>query len=586
MKTQNTITSFLWQVIKPYKWWYLLMIQAPIIGSFYKVANSYAIKLVVDAFTSSAAPQYSDLIYPISVYIGAILVMESGWRLSHFAWMKSQPFVRIDITAKAYDYIQNYSYQFFQNIHSGSIMSKIRGIVIGYNNLWFGVHHRIASPALETLVIVIALGFINLQLFFFMVIWCLIFFPIMLKMSFNVSKLAKATTDSQHKAMGLIADNITNIFSLFSFASRNRELKKINDFLERDTAKKDYAWIGYELKTAFVGIFFYSIMLVSLFFFLIHLRRINVITIGDFVFIMTVTFFIVDNIWKLTSEVGDFVGKIGDFKSSFSILQTPQELVDEANAKDLKVTNGEIIFKDLSFRYKDGEQIFDSLNLHIKSGEKIGLVGYSGTGKSTLVSLLLKNFRANNGDILIDNQSIYDVNSDSLRSQIALIPQDTMLFHRSIGENIGYAKENASIKEIEEAAKKAHIHEFITQLKDGYKTLVGERGIKLSGGQRQRIAIARAILKNAPIIILDEATSSLDSKTEQEIQKSINQMLEVNNATVIAIAHRLSTIKHMNRIIVMDGGKIIEDGNFEELLAKENSKFKTLWDQQIDGMVI
>lgn len=586
MKTQNTITSFLWQVIKPYKWWYLLMIQAPIIGSFYKVANSYAIKLVVDAFTSSAAPQYSDLIYPISVYIGAILVMESGWRLSHFAWMKSQPFVRIDITAKAYDYIQNYSYQFFQNIHSGSIMSKIRGIVIGYNNLWFGVHHRIASPALETLVIVIALGFINLQLFFFMVIWCLIFFPIMLKMSFNVSKLAKATTDSQHKAMGLIADNITNIFSLFSFASRNRELKKINDFLERDTAKKDYAWIGYELKTAFVGIFFYSIMLVSLFFFLIHLRRINVITIGDFVFIMTVTFFIVDNIWKLTSEVGDFVGKIGDFKSSFSILQTPQELVDEANAKDLKVTNGEIIFKDLSFRYKDGEQIFDSLNLHIKSGEKIGLVGYSGTGKSTLVSLLLKNFRANNGDILIDNQSIYDVNSDSLRSQIALIPQDTMLFHRSIGENIGYAKENASIKEIEEAAKKAHIHEFITQLKDGYKTLVGERGIKLSGGQRQRIAIARAILKNAPIIILDEATSSLDSKTEQEIQKSINQMLEVNNATVIAIAHRLSTIKHMDRIIVMDGGKIIEDGNFEELLAKENSKFKTLWDQQIDGMVI
>ncbi len=143
MKTQNTITSFLWQVIKPYKWWYLLMIQAPIIGSFYKVANSYAIKLVVDAFTNSAAPKYLDLIYPISIYIGAILIMEFGWRLSHFAWMKSQPFVRIDITAKAYDYIKNHSYQFFQNIHSGSIISKIKGIVTGYNNLWFGVHHRL-----------------------------------------------------------------------------------------------------------------------------------------------------------------------------------------------------------------------------------------------------------------------------------------------------------------------------------------------------------------------------------------------------------------------------------------------------------
>jgi ATP-binding cassette subfamily B protein len=586
MKPQNTITSFLWQVIKPYKWWYLMMIQAPIIGSCYKVANGYAIKLVVDTFTKSTVPEYSDLIYPTFIYIGAILIMEFGWRLSHFAWMKSQPFVRIDITAKAYDYIQNHSYQFFQNIHSGSITSKIKGIVTGYNNLWFGVHHSLTNPVLEILITIIALGFINLQLFFFMTLWCCIFFPIMLKMSFKVSRLAKATTDSQHKVMGLIADNITNIFSLFSFASRNRELKQINQFLKNDTAKKDYAWIGYELKTAFVGIFFYSIMLVLLFFFMIHLRRINAITIGDFVFVMTVTFFIVDNIWKLTSEIGDFVGKIGDFKSSFSILKTPQDLIDKPNAKDLKVTKGEIIFKDLCFKYESGEQIFDNLNLHIKAGEKVGLVGYSGAGKSTLISLLLKNFKTNNGDILIDNQSIYDVSSDSLRSQIALIPQDTLLFHRSIGENIGYAKENASKQEIEDAAKKAHIHEFITKLKDGYETLVGERGIKLSGGQRQRIAIARAILKNAAIIILDEATSSLDSGTEQKIQKSINQMLKINNTTIIAIAHRLSTIKHMDRIIVMDHGKIIEDGNFQELITKENSKFKILWDHQIDGMVV
>ena len=583
--SQNTIPKFLWSVIKPYKWWYLLMIQAPIIGSFYKVVNSYAIKLVVDDFTKITSPEYLDLAYPIFIYVGAILIMEAGWRLSHFAWMKSQPFVRAGITAKAYDYIQNHSYQFFQNIHSGSIVSKIKGIEAGYNNLWFGVHHRLANPMLEILVTIIALAFINLQLFVFMAIWCCVFFPVMLKMSLKVSKLAKATTDSHHEAMGFIADNITNIFSLFSFASRRRELKKIDKFLNDDRAKKDYAWIRYELKMAFVGIAFYATMLVSLLLFMIHLRRINAITIGDFVFVMTVTFFVVDNIWKLTSEIGDFLGKIGDLKSSFSVLQIPQETIDKPNASQLKINKGEVIFKDVSFGYeKEGLHTLKNLNLHIKPSEKIGLVGYSGAGKSTLVSLLLKNFKIGSGDILIDGQSIYAVSSDSLRSQIALIPQDTMLFHRSIGENIGYAKENATQAEIENAAKKSHIHEFISTLPNGYETLVGERGIKLSGGQRQRIAIARAILKDAPILILDEATSSLDSHTENQIQESLNLLIDDKSKTVIAVAHRLSTLKHMDRIIVLDKGKIIEDGTHEKLLRTQGY-YQNMWNMQAGGFL-
>jgi ATP-binding cassette, subfamily B, bacterial len=581
MKNEKlTISKFLWSVIKPYKWWYLIMLQAPIIGSFYKIANSYAVKLVVDAFTGSTIPEYLDLINPIFIYIIAILIMETGWRVSHFAWMKSQPFVRIDITSKAYDYIQHHSYNFFQNTHSGSIVSKIKGIVTGYNNLWFGVHHKLTVPLLEILVTIIALGFINLQLFVFMAIWCCVFFPIMLKMSFKVSGLAKKTTDSQHKAIGLIADNLTNIFSLFSFASRNRELKKIDKFLLNDTAKKDYTWVRYELKMAFVGIFLYVIMLVSLFIFMIHLRRINVITTGEFVFVMTVTYFVVDNIWMLVGEIGDFLGKMGDFKSSFTILQTPQETIDKPNAKKLKVTKGKISLKNISFGYEADANVFKDLTINIKAGEKIGLVGHSGIGKSTLTSLLLKNFKSSQGDILIDDQSIYDVSSDSLRSQIGLIPQDTLLFHRSIRENIGYAKENATQKEIISAAKKAHCHEFITELKDGYDTIVGERGIKLSGGQRQRIAIARAILKDAPILILDEATSSLDSKSESIIQDSLNILIEDKSKTVIAIAHRLSTLKHMDRIIVLDKGNIAEEGTHDQLLKNKKSLYKKLWELQ------
>lgn len=190
------------------------------------------------------------------------------------------------------------------------------------------------------------------------------------------------------------------------------------------------------------------------------------------------------------------------------------------------------------------------------------------------------------GQILVDDKPITEFTSDSLREQIALIPQDIMLFHRTIGENIGYAKENATFDEIRKAAAMANIDEFIESLPDQYDTLVGERGVKLSGGQRQRIAIARAFLKNASIVVLDEATSSLDSLSEHEIQQSINAMLEQNNATVIAIAHRLSTIRHMDRIVVMEGGIIIEEGTFNDLINNQQSYFKKLWDSQVNGMVI
>lgn len=247
--------------------------------------------------------------------------------------------------------------------------------------------------------------------------------------------------------------------------------------------------------------------------------------------------------------------------------------------------------------------VIQNLNLKIARGEKIGVVGTSGAGKSTLVNLLLKNFAISNyknwqkpsgaiatndsgGDIFINGQSIYDVTSESLRNNISLIPQDVMLFHRTIGENIGYAKDNATFEEIENAAKIANIDSFVKSLADGYNTMVGERGVKLSGGQRQRVAIARAVLKNAPILILDEATSALDSQTESEIQASINHILDRDNVTVIAIAHRLSTIKHMDRIIVMEGGKIVEDGSFYELSNIPLGKFRELWDHQVNGMVL
>ena len=277
---------------------------------------------------------------------------------------------------------------------------------------------------------------------------------------------------------------------------------------------------------------------------------------------------------------------MGDLKSAFSILQIPQENLDHPDAELLHTTHPDIQFKNVSFEYEDDEDeetdnfVLKDLSLTIKSGEKVGIVGKSGAGKSTIVKLLLQFFKHSSGEIIIGDQKIDEITQESLRSHIAVIPQDTILFHRSIIDNIRYGRQNATDEEITEACQKAHIYKSIMKMPKQYDTMVGELGVKLSGGQKQRIAIARAILKNAPILILDEATSALDSRTESMIQDSLNFFIQDSQKTVIAIAHRLSTLKHMDRIIFLADGKIAEEGTHEELLKKENGLYKKLWEHQ------
>ena len=575
--------KFFWPIIKPYKLYYLLMLQAQIICPFYHIMAGYSLKLIVDIFAAQNII-YKDLFYPMYLYIGSALIREIASRTGQFGWMKSQPFIRAKITTKAFDCVQNYSYSFFQNTHSASIISKIKGITDGYTNIWQAIYFRLSNSVLQIIITIFALAFVNIWIFIFIAIWSLLFVTIMMIFSRKIKILSRITTDSKHKSSGLIGDNITNIFSVFSFASKKRDLENIENFLIKDTAQKDYVQIIMEMKSSIFGGTMYIGMMIMLFIFMINLHKNGSITTGTFVFVMTLSYRFVDEIWGLVMQIGDFMNKIGDFRSSFSIINTPDQIIDKQNAGEIVINAGDINIKNISFGYGE-KNIFNNLNLHIKAGQKIGLVGSSGAGKSTLVSLLVKNFLLNEGSISIDNQDIADFTSDSIRSQISVIPQDIMLFHKTVYQNILYAKQNATEEDVFEAAKNANIHDFIMQLPLQYNTQVGERGIKLSGGQRQRIAIARAILKNAPMLILDEATSALDSETEQKIQRSINSMLEQNNATVIAIAHRLSTIKHLDRIIVMDEGKIIEDGSFNDLIAK-NGTFKELWYTQVDGMIL
>jgi len=315
---------------------------------------------------------------------------------------------------------------------------------------------------------------------------------------------------------------------------------------------------------------------------LIYAYERNLVTVGDFAFILSLSMTIMQGLWYLATHFLTFSQELGICHQALSIINVPHEIVDKPSAKNLKVNKGEITFEHVFFNYERGKKVFKDKSLIIQGGQKVGLVGFSGSGKTTFASLILRFFEVSSGRILIDGQDIAEVTQDSLHTQIAIIPQDPMLFHRSLIENIRYGRLEATDEEVIEASKKAHCHEFVELMPEGYNTLVGERGLKLSGGQRQRIAIARAILKNAPILILDEATSALDSVIERKIQEGLTYLMK--NRTTLVIAHRLSTLSDMDRILVFMGGQVVEDGTHEGLLAK-GSHYAKLWEMQAGGFL-
>ncbi len=413
-------------------------------------------------------------------------------------------------------------------------------------------------------------------------IWMVVFFIINFIFTKFKLKYDIAKSEADSKATGILADTITNNVNVKLFGGYRHEIKTFAKAMGEVKRLRLLTWnLGsvYEATHHLLTI----ILEVGIFYIAVKLWQKGILTVGDFVLIQSYVLSVLIRSWDFGRVIRDIYENLAEAEEMTAVLSEPHGVVDLNNAKDLKIIEGKIEFSKVDFFYHKTRSILEKFNLSISAKEKVALVGPSGGGKSTIIKLLLRMYDVSAGGIVIDGQDISHVKMESLWKNVSMVPQDPILFHRSLLENIRYGKPDATEEEVIKAAKLAHCHEFIKDLPEAYNTFVGERGVKLSGGERQRVAIARAILHNAPILILDEATSSLDSESEQLIQKALEVLIK--GKTVIVVAHRLSTIMKMDRIIVIREGKIVENGSHQELLQQQKGLYKKLWEVQAGGFI-
>lgn len=528
----------------------------------------------------------SDLAHSLFQVIIIIAVLNIiSWlceRIAYFIYLPTEAYTMSKLRQNSFGYLIRHSYSFFSNSFTGGLVQKINRQARSFERLFDTFIFNFTPLIITVLGAIIITFFTSKFLSLVIFCWITIYFAMSVlfyrwRMKYNL-EVAAADTETT----GLLSDNISNNQTISLFNGYDQETNSYNEATNRQakiTVKTwNYAGI-YETVQSLIIIIVEFIV----FYYAIKYWQVDKLTVGGIVMIQIYLISIMRQIWSVNMILRHTFESLADAKEMVEIIATPHEVQDTKTAEDLRISKGEIEFKNATFNFNETRTVLDKINCVIKPGEKIALIGPSGAGKTTFVRLILRLYNITDGEILIDGQNISQVTQASLRQNISLVPQDPILFHRTLKENIRYGRPEATDEEIIKASHLAHCDDFIEALPSKYDTLVGERGIKLSGGERQRIAIARAILKKAPILILDEATSSLDSHSEALIQKALANLMK--NCTTIAIAHRLSTIRKMDRIIVMKDGKIIEEGTHEELSNKNSGLYKDLWELQAGGFI-
>lgn len=579
----SKLSLFIWYFLKNHKISLLFFALVLLVLSIEISLAPYLLKIIIDRTTQiSSHPEtlLSAIFMPALWYVLLTIIHNIGTRTYDYTCLKLFPKLRTEICVALFNHLSQHSVSFFQKNFSGELGNKITNITESTEAIIRIINQDVLSNIVTICIATILLATVRWYFSVILLIWALVYIGNGFRMAKKTVQYAHVFSDTASKLNGQLVDSISNIISTKIFTNIPYETTRVDNFVN-DLAKKDIILQKHILRTHMFQNLIYTCLILFLIIGLIYGRLHQWVTIGDFAFVLGLSITIAGMINSLTRVMPVLSNQIGKCQQALNIIVTPHEIQDDPNAKTLVVNQGLIEFKHVYFAY-DKKDLFKNFNITIHAKQKIGLVGFSGGGKTSFINLILRLFEAQNGEICIDHQNIKSVSKDSLIKNIALIPQHPDLFNRSILDNIRYGNVDAADEEVYAAAKIAKCHDFIIQLREGYNAIVGERGIKLSGGQRQRIAIARAVLKDSPILILDEATSALDSVTENQIQETLKEVMK--NKTVIVIAHRLSTIMAMDRILFFKDGVIVEDGTITELQII-NGYFQQFLSLQVEGFL-
>ncbi len=578
----KTVWPFIWYYLRDKKWALTGFVFVALVWATELSLSPYLIKQIVDSVATSHhdhALLIQAVLWPAIFYASMSLVLNVTFRFFDWLQLRIYPVIKSTMTQDMFEYLLRHSHGYFQSRFTGSLTKKIFDMV-NYSEQMIQIVNEWFYPRAFALIIASAMlwGVVHPILGIVLFAWTLLFVACSFWAAKCAEVYAKKVSESYVYMSGSVSDSVSNVMSTKLFYNLTHEGGRIGESL-KGLVDADRKLLWFNLKSQFgQGISVFILVSLMLYLLIEGVGK-GWVSPGDFAMVLTLVSWMTFAVWDIGKQMLELAKATGACQQALSFIMEPHEIVDAPEAKPLVITEGKIVFDHVSYAYPDSPVMFNDLSITIYPGEKVGLVGYSGGGKSTFMRLILRLMNIKSGVILIDGQDISKVTKESLRKNIGTIPQETELFHRSVLENIRFAKPNASDEEVVDAAKKACCEEFILALPQGYDTLVGERGAKLSGGQRQRVAIARAFLKNAPILLLDEATSALDTATERLIQKSLHEVMK--NKTTVVIAHRLSTLKDMDRILFFENGKIVEQGSLSELLTNPHGKFYHLWQMQV-----
>jgi ATP-binding cassette, subfamily B, bacterial len=571
--------AFLYSYIRRHPAGHVAVLLAVLVAVTCSVSTQYGMKYLIDIVASGREAAGQKVWYAFALLCGLVAADNLSWRVGGYAAHRTFVAVTGDIRRDLFRHLAGHAPTYFAERLPGALASRISSTANAAFTLENTGAWNVLPPSIAVVLSIVFIGSVNLALAATLMVIALLLGALVFHLARQGAHRHRDYAREAAAVDGELVDVIGNFSVVRAFGATFREQRRIGEQMTTEVAARRRS-LYYLENIRLVHAILTVLLTIGVIAWAIILWQNGQAKVGDLVLISALAFGILHGTRDLAVALVDLTQHVARLDEALSALLTPHDLKDARDAKTLPAGPGEVAFEKVHFAYPTRAAVLNDFSLVIAPGERVGLVGFSGAGKSTVLAILQRFYDVRGGRILIDGRDIRHVTQESLQNVMAVVPQDISMFHRSVLENIRYARPDATEDEVMAAAEMAHCREFIEAMPDGFETMVGDRGVKLSGGQRQRIAIARALLKNAPILLLDEATSALDTESEQAIQHALDRLM--TGRTVIAVAHRLSTLQSFDRIIVMDKGRIVDDGSPSVLAARPGPYRELLRKQRMD----